>query len=128
MKMELDFFDYVTTSDEPWAFQYGPETKRQSCEWDTEQIRQPEKGKNEQNKSGNHTFDSKGVSTRSLLLKDRQLTLHKTRCAGKAPKTGHHDEKRYFHYLKIPSRQRALPQHTTSSRVYGQTPGASLKS
>jgi hypothetical protein len=33
LKTEPDFSDKVITGDEPWAFDYDPETKRQAAEW-----------------------------------------------------------------------------------------------
>jgi len=40
-----EMFDRAITSDETWCFQYGPETKRQSMQWKTQNSPWPKKAR-----------------------------------------------------------------------------------
>jgi len=45
LKIEPNFLDKVITGDESWAFDYDPETKRQSAEWHTKNSPRPKKAR-----------------------------------------------------------------------------------
>ena len=73
LEREPEFFSRVTTGDESWILEYGPETKRQSREWHTANSPSQE-SENEkiQNQINAHFFLTvRGSFTRNLCHQDK---------------------------------------------------------
>jgi len=64
LEIEPDFLDKIITGDESWVFDYDPETKRQSAEWQTESSPRPKKARMSRSRVKTMIidfFDSRGI-------------------------------------------------------------------
>ena len=59
LQTEPDLLRRVITVDEPWIFEYDPETKRHSCQWKSLMSPRPKKAR--QSKSKVMFFDVRGI-------------------------------------------------------------------
>ena len=59
LQTEPDLLHRVITVDEPWIFEYDPETERQSCQWKSLMSLRPKKAR--QSKSKVMFFDVRGI-------------------------------------------------------------------
>ena len=59
LQTEPDLFRRVITVDEPWIFEYDPETERQSCQWKSLMSLRPKKAR--QSKSKVMFFNVRGI-------------------------------------------------------------------
>ena len=59
LQTEPDLLRRVITVDEPWIFEYDPETKRHSCQWKSLMSLRPKKAR--QSKSKVMFFDVRGI-------------------------------------------------------------------
>jgi len=64
IQSDRNFLKNVITGDEPWIFEYDPETKRQSKEWHTSASPRPKKARRSKSKIKSMLicfFDSQGI-------------------------------------------------------------------
>ena len=65
-----NFFKHVITGDESWIFEYDPETKRQSPEWQTSNSPRPKKARMSKSKMKSMLicfFDSQSVAHKEIV-------------------------------------------------------------
>ena len=74
LEREPEFFSRVTTGDESWILEYGPETKRQSREWHTANPPRPKKARMSKSRTKSMLIcflTVRGSFTRNLCHQDK---------------------------------------------------------
>jgi len=76
LQNESGFLSNVITGDETWAFEYDPETKRQSSEWHTSESPRPKKARMRKSKVKTMLivfFDAKGVVHKEFVPQEQTI-------------------------------------------------------